>query len=159
MGDTSSRKHFSNPVPAKLALMHAAICRSQTRREVCHTRKAMTNLKADLLRHRSCFFLPNPLLLCKWALQTEMQVIVLPVSCICKPCFQTNLSHPTATTMCYFNCDIQLIQKYIVDLGQNTHVLIHYIFSTQLWWQPKIQMVLDPRGGLREGVEGGEREN
>lgn len=101
-------------------------------RKVCHTRKAMTNLKADLLRHHSCFFLPNPLLLCKSALQTEMQVIGLPVSCICKPCFQTNLSHPMGTTMCYFNCDIQLIQKYLVDLGQNTHVLIHYIFSTQL---------------------------
>lgn len=40
---------------------------------------AASVLKVDLLQHHSCFFLPNPLLLCKLALSTlQSRVLFLP---------------------------------------------------------------------------------
>lgn len=77
---------------------------NRKRKVLCNqTIKAITNLKVDLLQHHSCFFLPNPLLLCKLALQIEMQVRMLhQLLCVSKPCFQINWNQPKDTVMCYF---------------------------------------------------------
>ena len=102
-----SHEEFSNPMLVKVALKTRCCHLQKMNRErkvLCNqTIKAITNLKVDLSQHHSCFFLPNPLLLCKLALQIEMQVRMLhQLLCVSKPCFQINWNQPKDTVMCYF---------------------------------------------------------
>lgn len=105
---------FSNPVPVKLAL-HTLLPSVKVRqgKKNAITIKAMTNLKADLWQHRSYFFLPSPWLLCKLALQTEVQVKRLPQFLgISNPSSKSTGTTPRALGCAIFNCDTQLIQKH-----------------------------------------------